>query len=209
MVYNFFDWDDTIVFTRRAQYLSYKESLLTILNYDLDWHTYNSKFYGNSGIFLASLGLDTITINNIKNLKNNLLKNKFSSKIELIYSNFKSNEVNLIVSNSTLSTIEVLLDKFQLKHYFAHVIASDSYPGANKKPSSDLYHFAFSKIDSFNLKNDSINIFEDSHSGAIGAINFISESLIPNIKLIFKPCNKIYLNEDFYPKYTNLNKVIL
>jgi beta-phosphoglucomutase-like phosphatase (HAD superfamily) len=209
---NFYDWDDTIVFTRTAQFYSYRESIKFHLDYDLEWNMFNEKFYGNSNVFLAAMGCNDSEIKLIRKMKSELYLNKYFDQIEVLVKDFEEDSINVIVSNTTEKTILGLIERLNIPSVFEFIVASDSYHGANRKPAPDLYHFAFSKLKNFSCTTDLLTIYEDSYEGAFSALTFIKQANIQNSKLIFMPCPHVRGHDlnmhidalEYYPKITKV-----
>ena len=187
MIYNFYDWDDTIVFTRRAQFKSYRDAIRHYSNYELEWEEYNRVFYGNSDIFLASLLSSQETISKIKKLKSDLYNNIYHKEVILIKKEINPSHTNIIVSNSSKASIERILNLLNIHDQFKSIITRESFLGASRKPSTDLYHYALSTINSFKPDEDTIVIHEDSYDGMISALNFSEQSRIKNIEINYRP----------------------
>jgi len=190
MIYNFFDWDDTIVSSRESIYLSYKKAIMEVSGYHLSWKEYNDSLYHNANAYLAELGYDNETIKNIKNLKNTYYINSFCDSINVIKTDINSKDINFIVTNTTATVVNQLIPKLNLENVFHNVIGSDAYEGVNRKPSPDLYNYAFAKIrKQFDGEKDQIIIYEDSDWGMQAAISFYQEhkNLVKNFKLVYTP----------------------
>ena len=56
MIHNFYDWDDTIVLTRPAIYLSYSFALKKVVDIDLPRGDFDKKLYANANAYMAQLG---------------------------------------------------------------------------------------------------------------------------------------------------------
>jgi FMN phosphatase YigB (HAD superfamily) len=207
MIYNFYDWDDTIVYTRKSQFMAYRDAIKHYTSYKITWEIYNEKFYGRSNTFLAILGCSNTIIEKIKKLKTDLYLHKYLDSIEFIINKFPSDEENFIISNTSTYIIEKILKDNNINSKFSHIIGSDSFNGASRKPSTDLYHFAFSKIKSFNYNLDVIKIYEDSYEGLMSAVNFSQENKIINIFIQYNPHpstrNWNELSTSFYPSLRN------
>lgn len=182
-----YDWDDTLVYTREAQFLAYSEAIRHYLNKSLSWELFNKKFYGNSNVFLASIGCDDDLIIKIRELKSRLYIEEYVDKVKLLINEFPKNQKHIIVSNTNKSTIQKILKKFQLESVFSFIVAADAYVGANRKPAPDLFHYAFSKLDAFHPTEDQLSIYEDSYIGATSALNFFQQINILNVKLVYVP----------------------
>jgi len=193
MIWNFYDWDDTIVITRWAIYRAYEKAISEVKGYRLSWDEFNKKLYSNSSAYMAEHGWLDDDIKEIKKRKNEYYIEDASS-IEVLIKDFSANEKHLIVSNTSRETITELLPLVGLPYagFFEHIIGSDIYLGANRKPAPDLYNYAFSRIESrFIKETDEIVIYEDSIFGLNAALSFYQENKekINNFKIIYKPLN--------------------
>lgn len=193
MIWNFYDWDDTIVYTRQSIYFAYKKAIKDVKNYDLGWVEFNEKVYSNSNSYMAQEGYSNEDIAKVKQLKKEYYLEELGH-IKVLINDFNSSEQHLIVSNTSGSTITEMLPLLGLPSAgnFHSVIGSDIYLGVNRKPAPDLYNYAFSRIEkSFVKSQDTIVIYEDSIFGLNAALSFYQEhkDKINNFKIIYKPIN--------------------
>lgn len=190
MVFNFYDWDDTIVLSRHAIYLSYRHALKEINGFSLTWNDFDKKLYPNANSFMAQNGFSDHEIKDAKKLKNKVYLESYWKDITLLKTEFKKTEKHLIVSNTTADVIYSLIEKLSLGNHFSHIIGADIYLGANRKPAPDLYKFAFKMIEKeFDINNDWVIIHEDSPFGMNAAMSFYDEyqDRIHNFKIIYTP----------------------
>ena len=189
MKWHFYDWDDTILLTRYAIFLSYKFALEKIKGIDLTELEFN-KLYANSNGYMAEHGFTSDEILQVKELKNYVYLNKYWQHIQILKKKFPTDETHIIVSNTTQDVIHLLLEKFKMTEYFSQVVGSDAYTGASRKPSPDLYNFAFSQIqDKFNTEEDELVIHEDSEFGLNAALSFheAHKDTVKHFKIIYTP----------------------
>jgi phosphoglycolate phosphatase-like HAD superfamily hydrolase len=190
MIYNFYDWDDTLVLTRPAIYLSYSYALKKVTGAILPWGEFNTKLYANANAYMAQLGFTEKNMREVKRIKNEVYLQKYWQDVQILKSEFNTSEKHYIVSNTSGDVIESLLDKFEMSHLFQGIIGSDIYLGANRKPAPDLYNYTFSMIEKdFNKDIDWIVIHEDSIYGLNAALSFYEENRdkIKNFKINYIP----------------------
>lgn len=186
-VYNFYDWDDTLVYTREAQFRAYRDSVRHYLNIQISWDDYNKSFYGNSNSYLMQLGCNSSLIKKIKSLKQDLFLNKYQNYVEVLVKSIPEDHLNIIVSNSDSSTIRRLIEDLNLDFRFLRIIGKDSFEGLRLKPAADLYHLAYNSIGNFNLEADQLNIYEDSRDGLFAALKFSEEIRLRHLAIVYKP----------------------
>lgn len=197
MTWHFYDWDDTIVLTRYAIFSSYKYAIKIVKNINLTPGEFD-KLYANSSGYMAENGFSPVEITEVKRIKNEIYLSKYWKDIEILKNHFHPSEKHIIVSNTTHDVIYELLEKLKLSDNFHQLIGSDAYQGASRKPSPDLYNYAFSRIrNSFNPEEDTLIIHEDSEFGLNAALSFYEahRDVIKNFKVIYTP---IYFNLSSY-----------
>jgi len=190
MTFNFYDWDDTLVLSRQAIFLSYQRAIAETADHKLDWDEYNTSLYHNANAYLAELGCDNLAIKKIKDLKNLYYTTEYWKEIKILRKEFPKDETHLIITNTSSKVVENLLSKLEMPDVFTHIIGSDIYEGVNRKPAPDLYNFAFSKFrNKFNSEKDEVIIYEDTDWGMNAGISFYEEhkSRIKNFMLIYHP----------------------
>lgn len=192
MIHNFYDWDDTIVLSRPAIYLSYSYALKKVVDIELPRGEFDKKLYANANAYMAQLGFPESTMREVKRIKNEVYLDTYWEDVKVLKTDFDTNEKHYIVSNTTTDVIESLLEKFSMRHHFDTVVGSDVYLGVNRKPAPDLYNYAFSRIEkNFNIDKDWIVIHEDSIFGLNAALAFFEENKykIKNFKIVYSPQN--------------------
>jgi len=190
MIYNFYDFDDTLVSTRPAIYKSYRYAFRKVIDLELPWGEFNSKLYTNANSYMAQLGFTDQRIREVKKAKNEEYLNHYWKDIEVLKTDFNMNEKHIIVSNTTSDVIAAILNKLDMAGPFSNIIGSDIYLGVNRKPAPDLYNYAFSQIEKmFNKEEDTIVIYEDSPFGLNAAMSFYEEhkDKIKKFKIIYVP----------------------
>jgi beta-phosphoglucomutase-like phosphatase (HAD superfamily) len=191
-IWNFYDFDDTLVLTRIAIYRSYRDAFRKVMNIELLWDEFNDKLYSNSNSYMAQLGFTNKNISDVKKEKNKVYIGKHWKDINILKDEFNVDEKHIIVSNTSSDVINSLLKKLKMNNIFADVIGSDIYLGVNRKPAPDLYNYAFSTIlGNFNYDTDWIVIHEDSIYGLHAALSFYEDnkSKIKNFKINYIPQN--------------------
>lgn len=187
MIWNFYDFDDTLVLTRPAIYKSYRYAFRKVIDLELPWGEFNSKLYVNANSYMAQLGFTDHRIREVKKVKNEEYFNHYWKEVKVLKTDFNANEKHIIVSNTTSDVIDTILTKLNMRTYFSDIYGSDIYYGVNRKPAPDLYNYAFSQI-KFD-KEDTIVIHEDSPFGLSAAMSFYDERKddIKNFKIIYVP----------------------
>jgi phosphoglycolate phosphatase-like HAD superfamily hydrolase len=197
MKWNFYDWDDTIVLTRYAIFSSYKYALQQVKDIKLTPKEFD-KLYANSNGYMAEHGFTSEEILEVKKNKNEIYLSKYWKDVEVLKNQFHPSEKHIIVSNTTHDVIYEMLEKLKLSDHFSQLIGSDVYQGVSRKPSPDLYNYAFSQIEhEFNSEEDTLIIHEDSEFGLNAALSFheAHRDIIKNFKIVYKP---IYFNLGSY-----------
>lgn len=192
MIYNFWDFDDTLVLTRVAIYKSYRHAFRKVMNLDLPWGVFNSKLYANANSYMAQLGFTDKHMREVKKEKNKIYLERNWTEVVILKDDFSSDEEHIIVSNTTSDVIEAILNKIDMAGPFSNIIGSDIYLGVNRKPAPDLYTYAFSTIkDKFDIETDWIVIHEDSPYGLHAALTFYEEhkDKLKNFRINYIPQN--------------------
>ena len=176
MTYNFYDWDNTLVFTNKALYFAYLEALKP---YGLDFsYTYfMTAIYNDSTSFLKAKGMNDELIIKVKLHKEELMVIEYFDLIQMnteilpIQGNY-----NAIVTNTNANLVNDILEKKnpKLRNKMQFVLGSDTVK--LRKPYPNLYIEAFKKIaNEFDYVNDKLEIWEDSLEGLESAVRFLRE----------------------------------
>lgn len=183
MVCRFYDWDDTIVLSRKALYLSYKKALEK-WNIQFDFQYFNDFIYNDATKFLLGLKFSMEEIAEIKKLKEQYYMNDFFNEIIFKFPEINPEETYIIVTNTNQDLVkEMLMKKYGTTEYFSNYIGT--YNGIKRKPAPDLYIAAFESIKYKWKPNDELHIYEDSVEGLLSAASFIEmyRKRIKNFKL--------------------------
>jgi len=177
MVFNFYDWDNTLVFTNKALYFAYLEALKPY-GFDFSYDYFMKAIYNDSTAFLKAKGMEDALIAKVKGIKNKLMtKHSFFDLIRenehIMVNTFQK---NAIVTNTSAELVRKILSmknptKLERMEF---VIGSDTVK--SRKPYPNLYIEAFKRIaDEFNYEEDELHIWEDSLEGIEAAVRFLRE----------------------------------
>jgi beta-phosphoglucomutase-like phosphatase (HAD superfamily) len=176
MVYNFYDWDNTLVFTNKALYFAYLEALKPY-GFDFSYTYFMKAIYNDSTAYMRGKGLSESIIKKVKVNKEELIETEF---YKLIQKNeaitLDRNQFNAIVTNTSAVFVRSLLQtKVAIDHnYFSFLLGSDMVKF--RKPYPNLYIEAFKKISKdFDYDKDELRIYEDSLEGLEAATKFLRE----------------------------------
>ena len=176
MTYNFYDWDNTLVFTNKALYFAYLEALKPY-GFDFSYTYFMTAIYNDSTSFLKAKGMNDSLISKVKLHKEELMTIKYfdmiqiNSSIHPVHSDF-----NAIVTNTNANLVNDILEKknSELRSKMVFVLGSDTVK--LRKPYPNLYIEAFKKIaDDFDYVKDTLHIWEDSLEGLESAVRFLRE----------------------------------
>lgn len=167
------DFDGTLVDTKEANVLAYKDAFKQC-GYTFDNNLYSSAFGLNFSDMCDKLNIDkNINIRNeIKKLKqkiypkyfNNVSLNK--SLFEFIkYMKHYNNIKTAIASTASKGNLYNLLDFFKIKQYWDVIITNDDVN--NGKPNPEVYNITKKCLCVKN--NDEVLVFEDSYYGVLAA----------------------------------------
>jgi len=176
MIYNFYDWDNTLVFTNKALYFAYLKALEPY-GFDFSYTYFMDAIYNDSTAFMKGKGLSEEDIKKIKATKERLIETKYFNLIEKNENIvLNRNEFNAIVTNTSAAFVRSLLkSKVAIDHtYFSFLLGSDMV--MVRKPYPNLYIEAFKKIAvDFDYEKDTLKIYEDSLEGIEAATKFLRE----------------------------------
>jgi len=175
MIFNLYDWDDTLVLSRKALYLSYKKAL-SDWDIQFEYSYFNDFIYSDATKFMKNLNFSDEEIEEIKTKKEKYYLNDFFDEIIFKIPDWSDKRVNnqyYIVTNTNQSLVqEMLLKKFNTTLPFQGFIGT--YDGIKRKPAPDLYEAAFSIFrHKWDSHNDELHIYEDSVEGLLSAAKFI------------------------------------
>lgn len=171
MIYRFYDWDDTLVLSRKALYLSYKKAL-SQWDIQFEYAYFNDFIYNDATKFLKELNFSDDEIIAIKELKEKLYITEYFDEIIFKMPDFNPNEKYYIVTNTNEKLVTTLLKKKYGKiDPFIQIIGS--YNGIKRKPEPDLYNYTFDLIKRNWNHEDELHIYEDSIEGLSAALKFL------------------------------------
>lgn len=166
------DFDGTLVYTIRANYLAYKEVFKKIYDYDLSEDDYANNYGLRINELLVQLGLDINKIEEVKKMKSRVYKKYFDN----IYINcdleqklkFARRNGNVVCLATTASkkNVDNILKHFKLDDFFDYIIYGENVE--HGKPDPEVYQKIIMKYPFISL--DNVHIYEDSEVGLVAAI---------------------------------------
>ena len=185
------DFDGTLVDTREANYLAYKETFKKIYDYNLKPEDYYNNYGLRINELLEKLNLDIEKLNDVKKTKTRIYKKHFD-KIKLNehllsllrYQKDKGNYVTLATTASK-KNVNNILKHFELLEFFDHIVYGEDVE--NGKPDPEVYYKMLNKY--YWINNDNIHIYEDSDVGILAAVK-------SGINL-----NNLIIVDEFYETY--------
>ena len=204
------DFDGTLVDTREANYLAYKETLKKIYDYELKPEDYYNNFGLRINELLEKLNLDIDKLSDVKKTKTQVYK-KYFDKIKInktlySYMCYAKHNCNIVCLATTASkkNVENLLKYFEIEDLFDYIITGEDV--SNGKPDPEVYNKIIMKYKFVSL--DNIYIYEDSDVGFLAA----HKSGVPN-KNIIDVNNEFAFNKfvgiDEFKKMIKNNQIIL
>lgn len=186
------DFDGTLVDTREANYLSYKEVFKKIYDYELKPEDYYDNFGLRINELLEKLGLDVDKMSEVKKMKARVYK-KYFDKIDVNLSLFTAlyyrKQLGHIVALATTASkknVENVLNYFEINDLFDYIITGENVK--NCKPDPEVYNKVIENYPFVN--SDNIHIFEDSDVGLLAAHhsnvkdkNIVNITKWPNVQL--------------------------
>lgn len=176
------DFDGTLVDTREANYLAYKESFKKIYDYELKYEDYYNNFGLRINELLEKLKLDNDKLSDVKKTKVRVYKKYFDNirinkTLFLHLYHIKHND-NIVCLATTASkkNVENLLKYFEIDDLFDYIITGEDV--SNGKPDPEVYQKIMMKYPFVSSNN--IYIYEDSDVGFLAA----HKSGVPNKNII-------------------------
>lgn len=185
MIYRFYDWDDTLVLSKEALFLSYQKAL-AIWDITFEYQYFVDYIYKDSTSFLKDLHFLDNEIKHVKELKEKYYKEDFFDKVIFKFPKFNKNDKYFIITNTNKELVKYFIKKkFDVEYtdMFEDIIGLDI--NTKRKPSPDLYIKAFNKVRNNWKTSDELHIYEDSVVGLKAAVKFIEmyERRIKNFKI--------------------------
>jgi len=175
-----FDLDGVIINSEPIHYNCYKEALLRIVDYNLDWNEYCKIHHSLDNSFEK---IFPENYENIYNLKKELYKNEINNinLIDGFYDFFnlliKNGKIICIVTDATDEIIELISKRFPFLKKCNIIITRNS--SKKRKPDSHCYLSLLDKLPK-DIENHHIIAFEDSYKGWISATNAIYNCILIN-----------------------------
>jgi beta-phosphoglucomutase-like phosphatase (HAD superfamily) len=179
MITHFYDWDDVIVLSKNALYLSYKKAL-SEWNIEFDFTYFNDFIYTDSGDYLSKIcNFSKEEIAEVKKKKEFYYLNEFFKDIEFRWPKIEKDDSYYIVTNTSDDLVKRMIDKYDsangtdFKSKFKILGAYSSDKVLKRKPDAELYTEAFKMWISRMQSGDELHIYEDSAEGLLAAASFL------------------------------------
>ena len=161
------DFDGTLVDTREANYLAYKETLKKVYDYELKPEDYYDNFGLRINELLKKLKLDIDKLQDVKKTKARVYK-KYFDKIQMnknLYSHLhyakQNSNIVCLATTASKKNVENLLKYFEIEDLFDYIITGENVN--NGKPDPEVYQKIIMKYPF--VSTDNIYIYEDSDVG--------------------------------------------
>lgn len=176
------DFDGTLVDTREANYLAYKETLKKVYDYELKPEDYYNNFGLRINELLEKLKLDIDKLSEVKKTKARVYK-KYFDKIKInknLYSHLyyakQNSNIVCLATTASKKNVENLLKYFEIENLFDYIITGEDV--SNGKPDPEVYKKTIMKYRF--VPFDNIYIYEDSDVGFLAA----HKANVPNKNII-------------------------
>lgn len=176
------DFDGTLVDTREANYLAYKETLKKLYDYELKPEDYYNNFGLRINELLEKLKLDIDKLPEVKKTKVRVYK-KYFDKIKInknLYSHLyyakQNSNIVCLATTASKKNVENLLKYFEIENLFDYIITGEDV--SNGKPDPEVYQKTIMKYPFVSF--DNIYIYEDSDVGFLAA----HKANVPNKNII-------------------------
>lgn len=178
------DFDGTLVDTREANYLSYKEVFKKIYNYDLTEQDYYNNFGLRINELLETLKLDVDKMSDVKKMKARVYKKYFDKininmgLVTMLYHKKQSGHIVALATTASKKNVENVLNYFEIADLFDYIITGENVK--NGKPNPEVYNKV---MDNYSyIKSSNVTIFEDSDVGLLAAHHsMVNDNNIVNI----------------------------
>ena len=198
------DFDGTLVDTREANYLAYKETFKKIYDYELKPEDYYDNFGLRINELLEKLGLDIDKMNEVKKMKSRVYK-KYFDRINInlglftaLYYKKQSGHIVALATTASKKNVENILNYFEINDLFDYIITGENVK--NGKPDPEVYNKVIEKY-SF-VESDNIHIFEDSDVGLLAAHhsnakdkNIVDITKWPNVQVSMFTTHDTFINK--------------
>lgn len=204
------DFDGTLVDTREANYLAYKETLKKVYDYELKPEDYYNNFGLRINELLEKLKLDIDKLSEVKKTKARVYK-KYFDKIRInknLYSHLyyakQNSNIVCLATTASKKNVENLLKYFEIENLFDYIITGEDV--SNGKPDPEVYQKTIMKYPFVSF--DNIYIYEDSDVGFLAA----HKANVPNKNII--DVNNVFIFNKFvdideFKKMINNNQIVL
>ena len=176
------DFDGTLVDTREANYLAYKETLKKVYDYELKPEDYYNNFGLRINELLEKLKLDIDKLSEVKKTKARVYK-KYFDKIKInknLYSHLyyakQNSNIVCLATTASKKNVENLLKYFEIENLFDYIITGEDV--SNGKPDPEVYQKTIMKYPFVSF--DNIYIYEDNDVGFLAA----HKANVPNKNII-------------------------
>lgn len=204
------DFDGTLVDTREANYLAYKETLKKLYDYELKPEDYYNNFGLRINELLEKLKLDIDKLPEVKKTKARVYK-KYFDKIKInknLYSHLyyakQNSNIVCLATTASKKNVENLLKYFEIENLFDYIITGEDV--SNGKPDPEVYQKTIMKYPFVTF--DNIYIYEDSDVGFLAA----HKANVPNKNII--DVNNVFIFNRFvdideFKKMIKNNQIVL
>ena len=204
------DFDGTLVDTREANYLAYKETLKKVYDYELKPEDYYNNFGLRINELLEKLKLDIDKLPEVKKTKARVYK-KYFDRIKInknLYSHLyyakQNSNIVCLATTASKKNVENLLKYFEIENLFDYIITGEDV--SNGKPDPEVYQKTIMKYPFVTF--DNIYIYEDSDVGFLAA----HKANVPNKNII--DVNNVFIFNRFvdideFKKMIKNNQIVL
>ena len=204
------DFDGTLVDTREANYLAYKETLKKVYDYELKPEDYYNNFGLRINELLEKLKLDIDKLSEVKKTKARVYK-KYFDKIKInknLYSHLyyakQNSNIVCLATTASKKNVENLLKYFEIENLFDYIITGEDV--SNGKPDPEVYQKTIMKYPFVSF--DNIYIYEDSDVGFLAAHKAnVSNKNIIDVNNVFTFNKFVDINE--FKKMIKNNQISL
>lgn len=198
------DFDGTLVDTREANYLSYKEVFKKIYDYDLAEQDYYDNFGLRINELLETLKLDVDKMSEVKKMKARVYKKYFDKininigLVTMLYHKKQSGHIVALATTASKKNVENVLNYFEIDDLFDYIITGENVK--NGKPDPEVYNKV---MDNYSyIKSSNVTIFEDSDVGLLAAHhsmvndnNIVNITKWPNVQMSIFVSHDTFVNK--------------
>ncbi len=202
------DLDGTLIDTKNANYLAYKETFKKIYDYELTEDNYYSNFGLRINELLNALKLDESKLNEVKKIKSRVYK-KYFDKISInknlysyLYHAKQNGNIVCLATTASKKNVDNVLKYFEIDDLFDYIITGDNVK--NGKPNSEVYQKIIMQYPFISSNN--IYVYEDSDVGFLAAYKAEVKNII-NVNSI-NGLSK-FIDKDEFQKIIKNNQISL